>query len=250
MKTLLVDIETAPSLGYVWGKYQQDVLSFEKDWYILSFAYKWLGEKKTKAHSLPEYKTYKQDQEDDKLLCQELWKVMDEADVVIAHNGDRFDVRKSNARFVQHGFNPPSTFKTVDTLKVARKYFKFDSNRLNDLGSYLDVGQKVDVGSFNTWKKCMVGDKKAWKKMVTYNKKDVDLLEAVYLKLRPWMTNHPNANLYLDTMDSCPNCGKHTLQRRGYSYTRTGKFQRYQCTSCGAWSKGENINTLREVVVR
>lgn len=250
MKILIYDIETAPSLGYVWGKYQQDVLGFERDWYILSFAYKWYGEKKTKAFALPDFKTYKKEPENDKELCKKLWELLDEADVVIAHNGDRFDIRKSNARFIQHGMLPPSSYQSIDTLKVARKYFKFDSNRLNDLGEYLEVGQKADVGSFNTWKKCMVGDKTAWKKMVDYNKQDVDLLERIYIKLRPWMTNHPNTNLYQGTMDCCPACGSEALQRRGYSYTRAGKFQRYQCVACGAWSKGENVNTQREVVVR
>lgn len=236
-KILLFDIETAPSLGFVWGKWEQDVLEFKQDWYILSFAAKWFGEKKTTVYALPDYRGYRKNLEDDSLLVKDLWKLFDEADIIVAHNGDGFDIRKANARFIQHCLGVPSPYKTVDTLKLAKKYFKFDSNKLNDLAQYLGLGRKLDIGSFNTWMGCMTGDKKAWKKMVVYNKHDVELLDDVYRRLRPWTTNHPNINILDGKTKSCPICGSSNVQKRGYSITKVNKYQRIQCQGCGGWSK-------------
>lgn len=250
-KILLIDLETAPSLGYVWGKWEQNVIEFERDWYILSFSYKWLGDRTAKVVSLPDFKTaYKEDQEDDKWLCLGLRNLFDEADIIIGHNGDNFDIKKANARFITHGFSVPSPYKTVDTLKLARKHFKFDSNKLDDLAKYLNIGRKENVGGFATWKGCMTGDKKAWKKMVSYNKQDVELLEKVYNKLKPWSSTHPNVNILDNKTNSCPICGSDKIQRRGFSITKTNKFQRIQCVSCGGWSRmrlPEKINKLEVV---
>jgi hypothetical protein len=247
-KILLFDLETTPNLGYIWGKYEQDVLEFTRDWYILTFAYKWLGEKTTHAYALTDFKTYKKEPENDRELVQKLWTLFDEADIIIAHNGDEFDIKKAQAKFVQHQLPPPTPFKTIDTKKIAKRYFKFDSNKLDDLGGYLNLGHKIQTGGFELWKGCMKGEKKAWKKMVRYNKQDVVLLEKVYLTLRPWTDNHPNLNLLNETQ-GCPVCGGTHLQRRGYRLTRSSKFIRYQCQDCGAWSSGAG-EKLKELVIR
>ena len=240
-KILVVDIETAPNLGYTWGKWQQNVISFKEDWYILSYAYKWLGDKKTHAKSLTSYKSYEKGSMDDKELCADLWKLFDEADIIIAHNGLSFDIKKSNARFIIHGFNPPAPYKIIDTKLEAKQYFKFDSNKLSELGKYFHVGTKLQTGGFQLWLGCMAGQKKSWKTMVEYNKQDVVLLEKVYLKLRGWIKNHPNLNILQLTNDNCPNCGKDTLKRSGIVSTRVWVYKRYQCTTCGAWCRGKRI---------
>lgn len=239
-KILLYDIETAPNLGYIWGKYEQDVLEFEREWYILTFAYKWLGEKTVHAFSLPDFPRYKRDREDDKHLVTELWKLMDEADVVIGHNSDEFDNKKAYARFIAHGMNPPRPFKMVDTKKAAKKYFNFNSNKLDDLGNYFGLGRKIQTGGFDLWKRCMQGDPAAWKKMVDYNKQDVALLEKVYYKLRPWTENHVNLNLYNEDVHACPKCSSGKIQRRGFRYGKTGRRRQYQCTNCGGWCVGHS----------
>lgn len=238
LKTLLFDIETAPSLGWAWGKYEQTIISFEKHWYILSFSAKWLGSNKTITYALPDFPIYEKDQEDDSQLVGELWKLIDEADIVIAHNGDKFDIKKSNTRFMINGLTPPAPYRTVDTLKLARKYFSFESNRLNDLGSFLGVGSKIHTGGFSLWTKCMKGDESAWNKMKQYNKQDVILLEKVYLKLRSWSTTHPKI-IVDSTEETCNICGSSNIQKRGYNYTKLYKYQRYVCLKCGAWSQGK-----------
>lgn len=230
-KILLFDIETSPNLAWVWGKYQQDVIEYDKEWQILCYAYKWMGERRVRSES-----TKSQTEKD---LVKKLWKLLDEADIVIAHNGDAFDIKKANAKFLEHGLTPPSGYQSVDTCKVARRYFKFNSNKLNDLARLLNIGEKAKTGGFDLWMGCMNGNPLSWLKMEFYCRKDVDLLEKVYFKLRPWMTNHPNLNIINGTSHACPNCGSHHTQRRGFAVTRTQKYARYQCTDCGAWSKGE-----------
>jgi hypothetical protein len=228
-RILLFDIESSPSLSYVWEMYETNVLKVVRPWNMLCFSYKWLGERKTHVVSLPQFKGYKKNPHNDRELVKKLWKLFDEADIIIAHNGDKFDIKKSYAKFIEHGLTPPSPYKTVDTLKVARRYFKFDSNRLDSLGEYLHLG------GFDLWDRCMDGDISAWSLMERYNKKDVELLEKVYLKLRPYMQGHPNYNIFSGTNHSCPICGSLKIQRRGYSYSRTTKYQRWQCLSCFSW---------------
>lgn len=236
-RILLFDIETMANLGWTWGRWQQDVIAFKYPWYMLTFAYKWLGEKQVHAFSLPNFRGYKKDKRNDKALCKKLWDLLDEADIIIAHNGDSFDVKMVQARFVKYGFPPPRPFKQIDTLKVAKKYFRFTSNSLNELGKFFNIGQKLTHTGFDLWLGCAERDeKKSWDTMVKYNKKDIVLLEKVYYKMRAWMSNHPNLNLFNETQEKCPNCGG-TLQRRGYAVTRTAKHQRFQCTKCAAWSQ-------------
>lgn len=230
-RILLFDTENAPNLGYVWGKWEQNVIDFRQNWYFLSFAYRWLGEKKTTVCALPDYPRYDAAKECDKALVKDLWRVLDEADICVAHNGDRFDLRKANARFVVHGLPPPSPHKSVDTLKLARKHFQFDSNKLDDLGQYLGVGRKLPNTGKHLWFGCMQGDPKAWGVMRRYNAQDVELLERIYLKLRPWASNHPNLSFY--TGCGCPVCQSKRLEKSGWNYARTGKRQRMLCLGCG-----------------
>lgn len=245
-KVLLFDIETMANLVYVWGKYEQNVIAYERHWYMLTFAYKWLGEKKTYVKALPDYATYKKDKYNDIELVKDLWKLFDEADIIIAHNGNSFDIKKSNARFIKHKLRPPSPSKYIDTKLVAKKYLKMDSNKLDDLGDYFGIGRKINTGGFELWLGCEAGDKKAWKKMCDYNIQDVVLLEKVYLEMLPYMTNHPDISIH--TMGDelgCKNCGGYNNQKRGFTATRgvSGliKKQRYQCQDCGAWWQGERI---------
>jgi RNase H-like protein len=230
-KILLLDIETAPSLGWVWQKWQTDVVDFKQTCYILSYSAKWLGGRHV-TKGLIDYPGYEKDRENDKALVGDLWELFNEADVIVAHNGDEFDVKKCNMRFSVHGLNPPSPYKTVDTKKLAKKHFAFESNSLNDLGKVLGLGKKVSTGGFGLWLKVMEGDEKAWKRMKGYNRGDVTLLEKVYLHFRPWSPGHP-----VWSGESCPKCGVGKLHRRGEAVAKTVTYQRYQCQGCGGWSR-------------
>ena len=234
-KILIFDIESAPNLGYVWGKYEQNILSYERETYLLCYAYKWYKETNTKVVALPDFESYKDNPSNDKELVQTLWNLFEQADIIIAHNGDQFDIKYANGRFLYHGLTPPQNYKTVDTLKVARGRFKLNSNKLNDLGTLLQVGKKVETGGFELWLGCMAGDDKAWKKMKKYNKQDVELLEQVYIKLLPWIKNHPNLNFMNDVdRPQCPYCQSEKVWKLGLDKSMSNPRQRWRCMGCGA----------------
>jgi len=243
-KVLFYDIETAPNLAYVWGHYEQNVIQHLHEWYLMCFSYKWADDNKTHVVALPDFKdAYELDPENDFHIAQELWELMDSADVVIAHNGDRFDIRKANARFIVHGLGAPSPVHQIDTLKAARKYFMFNSNKLGDLGEHLGLGDKVATGGFKLWRGCMLGEPSSWRKMKMYAKRDTVLLEKVYEAMRPWMRNHPSFNLMSGRLDTCPTCAEETLTRRGFRYTKVSTFQQWHCSNCGSWSKTRLANS-------
>ena len=236
-KTLFFDIETAPNLSYVWGQWQQDVIEHVREWYIICFSYKWEGEKQSHVVALKDFELYDNDPENDLQVVKKLWELLDKADIVIGHNSDAFDIKKANARFVYHNLGPTSHYHSVDTLKLARKHFKFNSNRLGHVGEHLGLGGKETTGGFQTWAGCMKGDAKAWAVMKKYAKQDVDLLVDVYERLRPWATNHPNRNVIDGTSYACPTCGSNKLQKRGKRRTRTMVYQTLQCTRCRSYCR-------------
>lgn len=238
-KLLFFDIETAPNKAYVWGKWQQNVIEFDSEWYMLSWSAKWVGGKhETKC--LADYPGYVPSTEDDGLLVKDLWDLFNQADVLIAHNGNKFDIKRAKTRFIEHGLLPPEPSKTIDTLTVARKHFSFNSNKLDDLGRRLGVGRKMKTGGFELWRACMEGDLKAWALMKKYNKQDVLLLERVYEKMKPWIDNHAHMGVLSNIENGCRNCGGTHFNRHGYNITPTGKQPRYQCQKCGAWQHGKH----------
>lgn len=237
-KILSFDIETAPLEGMMWGVWKQNIAmnQLKQDWSILTWAAKWLGEDQVMYDSVH---YYTDDPRDDHMVLQGLWDLLDEADIVVAHNGNRFDIPRVNTRFLLQDMPPPSPYKKIDTCEVAKRNFAFTSNRLDNLGKFLGVGRKVDTGGFGLWTRCLAGDKEAFEKMLEYNVQDVQLLEDVYLAMRPYMPNHPNVGVHNDEeIFQCPKCGGVHLVRRGFQTTNVGKYQRYQCTDCGGWSRG------------
>jgi DNA polymerase elongation subunit (family B) len=237
---VLLDIETSPIIAYTWATFNTNVLKIIESSQIISVSWKELGSKQTIVKTIADYPNYIPGQINDELLVREIWDVMDKADIICAHYGSAFDIKKLNARFVYYGLTAPSQYSVIDTKKIASKYFKFDSNSLDNLGSYLKVGNKIKNGGFDLWVRCMNGDPKAWKLMASYNKQDVDLLEKVYYKLRPFIENHPNMLAATGIIDahSCPACMSTRLQKRGFRINKSTRQQRYQCMDCGSWSSG------------
>lgn len=234
-KVLLLDIETSPIISYTWGLFDQNVAlnQIVKDWHVLSFAAKWLGEKKVFYKDQRNVK----DISNDKALLEEVWKLMDEADVLLTQNGVKFDIKKLNARFVINGLQPPSSFKNIDTLKIAKKYFGFTSNKLEYMTDKLCIEHKKSkhkkFSGFDLWAECLKGNKEAWDEMKDYNIQDILSLEELYNKLSPWDNTAINFNLYNEEMENTCKCGSKDFKRNGYYFTAVGKFQRYKCTKCG-----------------
>lgn len=244
-RVLLFDIETSPILAYVWGLWENNVSlnQIHTDWHVLSWAAKWLDE--------PANKVMYRDQrnaksiEDDSAILKELWKLLDEADIVITQNGRAFDQKKLNARFILNGFQPPSTFKHIDTKLLAQKHFGFTSKKLEYMTDKLCTKYKKlkhkKYAGFDLWKECLAGNVDAWNEMARYNKYDVLSLEELYRKLVPWDSSI-NFSLYSDSEERVCKCGGKEFHRRGHVYTAVGKYQCYRCKKCGAETRDrENL---------
>lgn len=239
-KILVFDIETAPILGSVWGLWNQNLglEMIECDWHVLSWAAKWYGDDEVMYEDKRE--TYEEDA--DKELLQGIHKLLDEADIVVTQNGKKFDVKKLNSRFIINGMKPPSSYRHVDTLQIAKKHFGFTSNKLEYMTDKLcKQYKKLSHGKypgFKLWKECLKGNMDAWDEMEEYNVHDVLSLEELYDTLRPWMNNHPNVNLYYDDDKIRCSCGSTDFEHNGYHYTNLSKFDRFQCKVCGSETRG------------
>jgi hypothetical protein len=241
-KLLFLDIETAPILMTSWSMRSPEASAVwvERDTFILMFSYKWAHEKTVKTICLPDFPRYKRHKHDDKALCGVLHRLMDTADIICAHNGDAFDIKKINSRLIVNGFDKPSPFKTIDTLKVARSAFKFDSAKLDNIGRYLGEGRKIPNTGAALWRGCVDGDPKSWRTMRCYGKQDTALLEQVYHRLKSWAKNHPDMRLYSGS-DGCPTCGSSNVQRRGKAVKLSTVRHRFHCQDCGAWFSGKPV---------
>jgi uncharacterized protein YprB with RNaseH-like and TPR domain len=235
-----IDIETAPILMTAWGLFEQNAVWVERDTFLLSFAVQWSDQKNVKTYALPDYPGYKRNKHNDKHLVRDLWKVLNAADLICAHNGDAFDIKKINSRLAVHGFTPPAPYKTIDTLKMARRQFKFDSNKLDNLARYFSIGRKLPNTGAVLWRGCVEGDPKSWRTMRRYNAHDVRLLRGVYEKLKCWSPTHPDLRLYAGGA-GCPTCQSNNIQRRGVSVAKARRYQRFQCLDCGSWHSGQSV---------
>lgn len=243
-RILYIDIETKPIEAYVWGLFDQNIgLDMIKDdWRIISVAAKWESDEEVIQYDLRNGIT---DANERKML-EKVWKLLDEADIVIGQNSKSFDIKKLNERFLNFGMSPPSPYRQLDTYVMSKKYFAPTSHKLEYRSKNLNKKYKKMSHSkypgFSLWKACLSGDKKAWVEMSVYNVFDVLATEEYFNILKPWGTNI-NLNVFNDDLLNKCNCGSPKLQKRGFEYTNSAKYQRYKCTSCGAWTRGK-INIL------
>ena len=255
-KILLLDLESAPSQAYIWRRWKENIPQARiiSEGYLLTYSAKWLGENTIIANRI-------MDKECDYQIVKELWDLYNEADIVVAHNLNKFDQPLLFARMIQHGFEPPSPTKSVDTLVIAKKNFKFPSNALDSLAAYLNIPErKIQHSGFDLWVRCMNMEDEAFDEMLEYNVQDVIVLEQVYLKLRAWDKLAPNLALYYNDVSEtkrCVCCGSTDLKLTKHSaYTALSKFNTYQCNGCGKYnrsranlrSKEEMKNTLSNVI--
>ena len=239
---LIFDIETSPLKAYVWRRWRQNIYLDQtiSEWFMICWSAKWSGSKEVLSNCVTPEEIAK---EDDTRIIKQLWLLMDQADIVIAHNGKSFDVPKMNSRFIQAGLPPTSPYIQIDTREVAAKQFGFSSNKLDALAGYFNIEHKDDT-DFQLWVDCLNGSQKALDYMERYNRKDVTILEKVYLKLRPWIKNHPNIGLYLESGNMiCPSCGSNNLEEDGsFYYTTVNKYKVMRCNDCGALSRLRNTS--------
>ena len=246
-KILVFDIETACTVAGVFGRFKQNIGQanvIQEGGWLLTVAYKWLGEHETHVLAFENEILAASDLS----LCEELHKLYAQADAVIAHNAP-FDHKMLQTRCLINGLAPLPTVKVIDTLQMARKNFRFNSNRLDSLGELLGLGGKEKHEGMKMWLDVQQGDLDALDRMKSYNARDVDLLEEVYYKLRS--LGHQatlfNAGLYFDDgKHHCNVCGSDHVAKTGNPvYTALSEFEEYECLDCGAKMRGRDAKNTK-----
>jgi len=245
-RVLLFDLETSAALVYCFGRHKQfinqDAIQ-EEGGKILCAGYHWLGEANTTvvshAGEIKEHSDY--------TVCKYLWNLFDAADVVVAHNALGFDVRMLAARCIANGLPPLPKVKVLDTLQMARKGFRFPSNKLDSLGEYFKIGRKVSHSGIKLWVDVQQGSTEALNKMVEYCAQDVDLLYEVFVLLqKQGLASGVNfAAYYDDSKTRCKSCGSDNLEFTGKQLTsNTGIFDEVHCKDCGASHRSKRNKLL------
>lgn len=219
---------------------------------MLSVAWKWRGEKTIYSKALPDFPLYQRDKHDDRALVKFLHELFEEADFVIGHNGDNFDIKYSNTRFIVHRLGPPSPKKTRDTLKLSRKFTNTASHRLDSLAQLYGIGGKLPHTGKSLWDDCedKVYHPKSWALMKRYNEHDVYLLDGLATLLLPWdNTKTANPNLITREAAVCPKlgCGSTRNHRRGKEFVAAGYKWKYQCLSCLGWFSEKEVQPMTKL---
>lgn len=228
IKRLFFDIETSPYKGYFWNAYPKFIPHdmVEEHMKVICISYKWENEDKINRLVW--------DNGCDKQMIKDFIKIMNEADEIIAHNGDRYDVRVLRTRAITHRIPMFPKYRTLDTLKKLRSGFKFFSNRLDAIAKDLGVGAKVKHDGWSMWERTMKGDKQALKDMGNYCDGDIVVLEDVYLTLQ----NYIKPNIHVGVLNgnlkaSCPSCGSEDTGLLKNNFTPTGTIKRLmECNTC------------------
>lgn len=230
IKRLFFDIETSPCIGYFWNPGWKVKLGYEniiEPWKVICISYKW--ENSEQVHTLVWDK-----KQCDKSLLEAFIKIANQADELVAHNGDRFDIKKIRTRCIYHKIPMFPNYRSLDTLKKARGGFSFPSNRLNDIGQFLGVGEKLPHSGFSMWKDVMNGDVEQLETMIDYCERDVILLEDVYKSMQQYVVNNTHAGVIQGGFKhECPNCGNEHATLVKNNVTAKGTIKRLmECDSC------------------
>lgn len=247
-KIILFDIETIPDfkeamkvwcgLSNYYGQTMKATITT-----VICVGWKEVGSKRTHCVNAWDFPEWEKDINDDKRVCEKIHEILKDADAVVTHNGKRFDWKHLQTRFMVHGLPPLPNIPHIDTCLVARKNLLSFNNKLGYLGEWLVGDNKLENGGWELWVKVSKRVKSAQKLMTKYCKQDVDLLEKVFIKLRPFIKNLPNKNLFRTEKQMehdellCPSCGSSDLIRNGWHYTKTGSYQRLMCKSCNSYSR-------------
>lgn len=249
-KILLFDIETSPLEFYGWALKQYSgyipPVMVKKSWAILCWSAKWLFDDEIMHGTVT---TDEANNRTDASIIQPLWTLLDKAEIIVAHNGDQFDIKRANTRFKMNGLGPPMPYRSIDTLKKLRLKFALDSYKLDYVNMLFGLDtKKGNEQGMKLWKRCINHDAEALAQMQTYCDNDVMILEELYNDIRPWIKGHPNMGLYLTgtNVEKCNNCGATDLDWRGKYYTPAGRYRAFRCSDCGAVGRSRLTNLKPE----
>lgn len=247
-KVLIWDLECTPLIAYSYGPmWQTNLIEIIEYSRIYSVSFKYYGEKKIHFRGLKDYPGFKKDPKNDKELVTEIYNLIKDCDISVAHNGDKFDIKQLKTRAAFHGLNPLPIQKTVDTCKILKTQFSLPSNSLDSACQFFGLQRKKPSDQKGWIKQMEEGDLKVWAKIKKYNDQDVLIGEELYKRIKSWDTKHPNVALIAGEIGNCPRCGKDGLKKEGHDYNQTGMVQQYSCRLCKAWSRGkaEKLTSIR-----
>lgn len=234
LKILLLDLELTFAVYYAYPSKREQYLSASNiihDQFCTCAAWKWHHESSTHVVKITDNKeSFKKNFRDDRIVAVKLHELMEEADVIVAHNGDNFDIKHANTLFIKHGLGPIPERKSIDTLKVARKYFAFPGNSLDQLSKRF--GSKGKNKKPN-WYKMTEGDANEIKIAAHYCKNDVRELEKIFIKLSPYIHKFPSLRVGNKMPTVCDFCGSDKLIKRGFDFYGHKRYQRVKCMDCG-----------------
>lgn len=231
-KRLYLDIETSYNICRVWRcgwnltVGPKDIIEERK---IICVSWKWAGDPKT--HNL------KWDRNKcDKTLLEKLIPVMDSADEIVMHNGDRFDEKWIRTRCLAHRIKCQPKYNTLDTLKKAKSHFNFNSNKLDYILQFCGLEGKRETGGLQLWIDCVEkNDRKALAKMVYYCDGDVIKLEEIWEEMAPYVHHNTHFGVLAGgERYDCPHCGGTHVYSNSKRATKGGTIKRcMQCQDCG-----------------
>lgn len=243
-KILYWDIESSYVKANIWRYGEQyvshDQIARGQVTKIICIGYKWEHEKK--AHVI-EWDNKKQDS---KQAIKKFIKILETADLAIAHNGNKFDMKVLNAQAILNGLPPINWPATDDSLLLARRHFSFPSYRLDYLAKTF-LGEGKNPMSFIDWELILEGETqkirdKALRKMVRYCKKDVVVLQGVVEAIRAYTNSSVNRSIIINGhREGCPSCGSSSVQSNGFRTTKAGRYRRLRCNSCGHGFKSHKM---------
>ena len=251
-RTLYYDIETtlAKSYHFNYWKTNIGVKQMIDPSHMLSHAWCWGEDGEVFSSILTQKEALAKD---DERIVLEAWTLFDKADIIVAHNGKRFDVGKCNGYFLKYGLPKPSPFKVIDTLEIAKRNFNLPFKSLEYLAKFLNVELKLDAGGLETWIGCERGDQEALDTMVEYNRGDIVTLREIHKRLKGWDNNGVNIALYNDEHNAvCTHCGSADVSvlTDKYAYTPQRKYQVYRCGNCSAILRGNKKEGIGNSLVR
>lgn len=226
-RVLLLDVETSPAIAYVWKLFDETISLDQliQPSRIICWGAKWLGDKEV---------IYCDERTGKRKMFQKIHSLLSQADATVTYNGLCFDLPKLDGSFLEHDLPPCPPVSAIDLYQTVKR-MGFQSGKLAFIAPFLRIGEKVKHEGFALWKACLEGDKAAWERMKKYNMQDVELLDDLYIKLRPFIRNHP----YLAaTTGKCPACQSDKAESRGYRRTKALLIQRLRCRGCGSWYDG------------
>lgn len=239
-RILFLDIETAPIEARVWSRFDVTVgvNQITRDWFIMSYAAKFRGE--DTIYYLDQ--RYAEPIEDESQLLEGIHHLMSQADIIVAHNGKKFDFKKLATRFAKFKMAPMGIKRYMDTMVMAKKVFSLTSNSLDFVASFFGIQGKFKSRKFigqELWNACLDKNMEAWEEMEIYNKQDVVVLEEVFEELLPY-DRTLNLTPYLEE-NTCT-CGSTGFKRHDYFVSQVSKIIIYKCVSCQKEYKGrENV---------